>query len=132
LADDDQPPVIHLTGSDENLADLVVLCPQGAEPRFKNQKTGEMFPISDPRLRAIAKKACQSSLGLAEGSSNVNIVNTTGGPIWVGFFPKRVLRLIGVRVAQPSLPRQSKFRTEPAKLPWCSTLMPIPVRGSVP
>jgi hypothetical protein len=35
LADD-----IRLTGSDENLADLVVLCPQGAEPRFKNQKTG--------------------------------------------------------------------------------------------
>src|SRR5437588_11981619 len=55
LADD-----IRLTGSDENLADLVVLCPQGAEPRFKNQKTGETFPISDPRLRAIAKKACQS------------------------------------------------------------------------
>jgi len=89
LADDDRhPPVIHLTGSDKSLADLVVLCPQGAEPRFENQKTGETFPISDPRLRAIARKACQPSLGLAEGSSNVNIVNTTGGPIWVGFFPQ--------------------------------------------
>jgi hypothetical protein len=91
LADDVRhSPVIHLTGLDQSLdADLAVVCPRGAEPRFQNQR-GEVFPISDPRLRAIAEKACQSaSVGAAgQVSSNVNIVNTTGGPIWVGFFPQ--------------------------------------------
>jgi hypothetical protein len=84
------PSAIHLTGVGQSLdTDLVLICPQGGatEPRFQNQQTGKVSPITDPRLRAIAEKACQSAgTGLTEGGSNVNIVNTTGGPIWLGFF----------------------------------------------
>jgi hypothetical protein len=89
LADDDrQPPVIHLTGSDNSPADLIVLCPQDGEPRFQNGKTGKAFPISDPQLRAIAQKACQSFLGSESNMSVVEVTNnttTTSGPIYVGF-----------------------------------------------
>ena len=91
LAEDTQhPSVIHLTGTDQSLdADLAVICPQGGAtaPLFQNQKTGKVFPISDPRLRAIAEKACRPALEAAE-ASNVNIVNNSGKVIYVGFTPQ--------------------------------------------
>src|SRR5271163_521453 len=79
-------PVIHLTGQSQSLdSDLVLLCPAGAEPQFQNRKTGERFRISDPRLRAVAEKACsQGPLG-AEETSTVNIVNQQSTPIYVSF-----------------------------------------------
>ncbi len=91
-ADARQPDIINLTGSNQSLdADLVLICPQGGagEPRFQHQKTGKFVAISDPRLKAVAAKACQSSVGSAAPvSSNVNIVNNTGGIIYVGFSPQ--------------------------------------------
>jgi hypothetical protein len=81
---------IHLTGTDQSLdVDLVLLCPQGGAtvPQFQNQKTGKVFPISDPRLRAIAEKACRPALGAAE-AGNVNIANNSGKVIYVGFTPQ--------------------------------------------
>jgi hypothetical protein len=59
--DAQHPSVMHLSGVGQTLdADLLVICPQGsaAEPQFQNQETGKIFAISDPRLRAIAEKAC--------------------------------------------------------------------------
>jgi hypothetical protein len=89
--DTQHPSVIHLSGVGQSLdTDLVVICPQGsaAEPQFQNQETGKIFAISDPRLRAIAEKACHpGSLGAAE-AGNVNIVNNTGNAIYVGFTPQ--------------------------------------------
>jgi hypothetical protein len=89
--DDQHPAVTHLSGVGQSLdADLVVVCPQSSatEPQFRNQKTGKVFPISDPRLRAIAAKACETGLPAAAGSGNVNIVNNTGNTIYVGFTPQ--------------------------------------------
>src|SRR5271169_3849651 len=89
--DAQHPSVIHLGGVAQNLdTDLVVVCPQSsaAEPQFQNQQTGKIFAISDPRLRAIAEKACRpGSVGAAE-AGNVNIVNNTGNAIYVGFTPQ--------------------------------------------
>jgi hypothetical protein len=91
LAEDVQnPSVMHLTAANQSIdTDLVVVCPQGAttEPQFQNQQTGQIFPISDPRLRAIAEKACQSGVRAA-ATSSVNIVNNTGKTIYVGFTPQ--------------------------------------------
>src|SRR5262249_19584491 len=85
------PPVIDLTGVGQSLdADLVLLCPEGGttQPQFQNQKTGRVFPISDPRLRAIAAQACRPTLPGAGESGDVNIVNNTGRTIYVGFTPQ--------------------------------------------
>jgi hypothetical protein len=66
LAEDAQhPSVIHLSGAGQSLdTNLVVVCPEGSttEPKFRDQKTGKIFPISDPRLRAIAVQACRPTL----------------------------------------------------------------------
>ncbi|MGC2202657.1 MAG: hypothetical protein WA633_21285 [Stellaceae bacterium] len=86
-----RPPVTQLTEMDQSLdADLVLLCRQGGatEPGFKNQRTSQVFPISDARLRAIAEKACQPGLQAAAETGNVNIVNNTGQTIYVGFTPQ--------------------------------------------
>jgi hypothetical protein len=86
----DEGQIIHLTGSNETLEpDLGLLCPQGgsAEPEFENETTGQISAIYDPKLRAIAEKACQPSLG-ASGSGNVDIVNSSGKVILVGFAPQ--------------------------------------------
>lgn len=66
---------------------LVLLCPHGGsgKPQFQNQKTGKVFPISDPRLRAVAEKACSQGLGAAPPQGTVNIANETGATIYVGF-----------------------------------------------
>ena len=78
--------VIHLTGQSQSLdSDLVLLCPAGAEPQFQNQETGKVFPISDPRLRAVAEKACSQGLLGAEETSTVNIVNQQSTQIYVSF-----------------------------------------------
>ncbi len=85
-----QPSVIHLSGAGQSLdGDLVLVCPQGGstEPQFQNQETGRISPILNPRLRAIAEKACQPGL-LAAEAGNVNIVNDTGKTIYVGFAPQ--------------------------------------------
>jgi hypothetical protein len=91
FAEDAQhPSVIHLSGLGQSLdSDLVLICPQGGatEPQFQNRQTGKVFAISDPRLRAIAEKACQPNLQAAE-AGNVNIVNNTGNAIYVGFTPQ--------------------------------------------
>ncbi len=91
LAEDSHhPAVIHLTGAEKGLdANLALVCPEDSstEPQFQNQKTGKTFAISDPRLRAIARKACEPELQSAP-TSDVNIVNDTGGTIYVGFAPQ--------------------------------------------
>ncbi len=80
--------IIHLTGS--NLrpdAHLVLLCHDGGagRPVFENDRTGAIFPISDPRQRAIAEKACgQDQLGATEAGT-VKIVNDRPEPIFVGY-----------------------------------------------
>ena len=89
--DAQHPSVIYLSGVAQSFdTDLIVICPQGseAEPQFQNQQTGKIFAISDPRLRAIAEKACRpGSLGAPE-AGNVNLVNNTGNAIYVGFTPQ--------------------------------------------
>jgi hypothetical protein len=80
--------IMHLTGSNQGFdADLTLLCPQdgSAEPQFQNQRTGQIVPITDPRLRAIAEKACgQDVLGAVETGA-VKIVNDRAEPIFVGY-----------------------------------------------
>jgi hypothetical protein len=89
LAED---PIIHLTGTNQSFdTDLVLSCPQdgSTEPRFQNQRTGQIVPITDPRLKAIAEKACSPTATLAAAESgNVSIVNDTGKKIFVGFSPQ--------------------------------------------
>jgi len=102
-ADSGHSRVVHLTGTNQSIdGDLVLACPQSgsAEPQFENQKTGKMFPISDPRLRAVATKACTQGLGGSLGAEqgSVNIVNQTGAAIWVGFSGSLSR---GVRAAKP-------------------------------
>jgi hypothetical protein len=83
-----QPSVIHLTGPDQSLdADLVLLCPQGSitEPRLQNPKTGKVFPISDPRLRAVAVKACSPGAPTAAEGVSVSVTNSGTNPIYVAF-----------------------------------------------
>ncbi|HEY3911322.1 MAG TPA: hypothetical protein VGM07_15735 [Stellaceae bacterium] len=89
-ADGATPQIIHLTGSSETIEpDLKLLCPQGGatQPRFENVTTGKIFAIYDPKLEAVAEKACGSSLAAPE-SSNVQILNTTGKLLLVGFAPQ--------------------------------------------
>ncbi len=80
--------IIHLTGSNMSPdAHLILLCREGrsASPVFENERTGAIFPIVDPRQRAIAKKACgQDQLGAAEAGA-VKIVNDRAEPIFVGY-----------------------------------------------
>jgi hypothetical protein len=83
--------IIHLTGSNmSGDVSLVLLCPEdgSARPEFENRRTGATFPITDPRLRAIAEKACQPALFGSQGRGDVNIVNQTGKTIYVGFTPQ--------------------------------------------
>jgi hypothetical protein len=81
-------PILHLTGSNQSLdADLTLSCPHDGsiEPQFRNQRTGQVIPITDPRLRAVAQKACgQDLLGAAE-TGTVKLVNDRAGPIFVGY-----------------------------------------------
>ena len=81
------PRIVHLSGVGPDLdSDLALICPEGrsSAPQFQNQRTGRMFPIEDPRLRAIAEKACEPDLQAAP-SSAVSIVNDTGATIYLGF-----------------------------------------------
>jgi hypothetical protein len=85
-----EPALTELTGSRQSIdPDLVLVCPKGraTEPELQDPKTGKIFAINNPRLRAVAKKACQPGL-TATQSSNVNIVNNTGKKIYVGFSPQ--------------------------------------------
>ena len=81
-------PILHLTGSNQSLdEDLKLACPHdgSAEPRFQNERTGEITRISDPRLRAVAKAECaQDLLGAAE-TGPVKLVNDRAAPIFVGY-----------------------------------------------
>jgi hypothetical protein len=89
--DAEHPSVIHLSGMGQSLdPDLVLICPQGGvtQPQFESKKSGKIFPISDPRLKAIAVQACQSGSLAATESSSVNIVNNSGNSIYVGFTPQ--------------------------------------------
>jgi hypothetical protein len=84
------PRIIHLSGAGPSLdSDLALVCPEGGSSaaQFQNQRTGEFFPIADPRLRAIAEKACAPELAAAP-ASDVSIVNDTGKTIYVGFAPQ--------------------------------------------
>ena len=80
--------IIHLTGSNMNPdAHLVLLCGQdrSGRPVFENERTGAIFPISEPRQRAIAEKACgRDQLGATEAGT-VKIVNDRAQPIFVGY-----------------------------------------------
>jgi hypothetical protein len=85
-----QSRIIHLSGAGPNLDDdLAVVCPDRSPstPQFQNRRTGRVFPITDPRLRAIAQKACEPDLDAAP-TSDVSIVNDTGATIYVGFAPQ--------------------------------------------
>ena len=81
-------PILHLTGSNQSLdEDLKLACPHdgSAEPRFQNERTGQITRISDPRLRAVAKAECaQDLLGAAE-TGPVKLVNDRAAPIFVGY-----------------------------------------------
>jgi hypothetical protein len=89
LADDLRRfPILHLTGSNLSPdADLVLLCDDDgpARPRFQNQRTGAVFPITDPHLRAIAEKTCSQGLLGTQETSTVKIVNNRAEPIFVGY-----------------------------------------------
>lgn len=89
LAEGPQPgSILHLTGSNQSFAaDLALLCPGGnsAAPQFQNRQTGQITPIADPRLRAIAEKACSQDLPGAGASSTVTIQNNRSTPVFVGF-----------------------------------------------
>ncbi len=84
------PRIIHLSGiGPSSEADLALVCPVSAStaPQFQNQWTGQVFPIAEPRLRAIARRACAPDLQSAP-PSDVSIVNDTGKTIYVGFAPQ--------------------------------------------
>lgn len=78
--------ITHLTGSNQG-ADLTLVCPQAgsAEPQFQNRRTGQSMPITDPRLRAIARKACGLDLLGATENGTVYIANERAAPIFVGY-----------------------------------------------
>lgn len=80
--------IIHLIGSDMSPdAHLVLLCRDGGSrrPVFENRRTGAIFPIENPRQRAIAKKVCErEQLGAVE-SGVVKLVNDRSEPIFVGY-----------------------------------------------
>src|SRR5450631_3247066 len=52
---------------------LTLICPSGGlgEPQFGDPKTGKIFLIADPQLKAAAVKACNPLL-LGGASSSVN------------------------------------------------------------
>ena len=79
---------IHLTGSNMSPdAHLVLLCREGrsGRPVFENERTGAIFPIVNPRQRAIAIEVCgRDQFGAAEGGT-VKLVNDRPGPIFVGY-----------------------------------------------
>jgi hypothetical protein len=81
-----EDPIVHLTDSDQG-ADLALVCSQigSAEPQFQNRRTGQIMPITDPRLRAVARKACGLDLLGATETGAVNIVNDRAEPIFVGY-----------------------------------------------
>ncbi len=80
--------IIHLIGSNMSPdAHLVLLCrDEGSRrPVFENERTGAIFPIVNPRQRAIAKKVCgRDQLGAAE-TGTVKLVNDRVEPIFVGY-----------------------------------------------
>ena len=77
--------IIHLTGA---APDLVLVCPGGAivDPELQNRQTGEIMPIANPRLRAVAAKACGNDLAAARPEAQpVRIFNDRTQAIYVGY-----------------------------------------------
>jgi len=68
-------------------ADLTLLCGEGdSDPRFQNRRTGKMYPILDPQLKAVAEKACHPGLlGGGATAYPVNIVNARSTPLYVSY-----------------------------------------------
>lgn len=65
--------------------ELTLICDQAgvAPPRFRNNRTGSLSPILDPRLRAIAARVCNPLLD--DAPAGVTITNSRGTPIFVSF-----------------------------------------------
>jgi hypothetical protein len=68
---------------------IVVVCPASAQesPAFKDTRTGHVFPIVDPLLRAVAAKACEPDAGETgtPPANNVSVTNNRSTPIYVSF-----------------------------------------------
>ena len=66
---------------------LSVICPTSANatPMFKGDNTGQSYRITDPKLSALAAKACGPSAQLGATPGNVNIVNQQPMSIFVSF-----------------------------------------------
>lgn len=77
--------IVHLVGTDP---DLTLVCPGGAlvDPELQNRRTGEIVPIANPRLRAVAAKACSSGLAAAPPETQpVRIFNDRAAPVYVAY-----------------------------------------------
>ncbi|MEO8751210.1 MAG: hypothetical protein ABI624_00875 [Casimicrobiaceae bacterium] len=66
---------------------LSVTCPtsSNAIPMFRGENSGQSYLISDPKLQALAAKACGPSANLGTTAGNVNIVNQQPFAIYVSF-----------------------------------------------
>ena len=68
---------------------VVVVCPtkEESQPRFKDTKSGHIFPIVDPLLRAVAAKACEPESGdnSTPPVNNVSVTNSQSTAIYVSF-----------------------------------------------
>jgi hypothetical protein len=78
-------PLFRNNGGDN----IVVACPTTQQPRpmFKDTRTGNVFPIVDPLLRAVAAKACETDSGetATPPVNNVSVTNNRSTPIYVSF-----------------------------------------------
>lgn len=63
---------------------LVCTGTAASEPQLKDRNSGSLYPITDPQLKAVAAGVCNSPL-FGGSSTTVNIVNSRGTPIFVGF-----------------------------------------------
>lgn len=76
-------------GSGGRGPDIVVVCPatEQSAPMFKDTKSGHVFPIIDPLLRAVAAKACESESGdsAVPPTNNVSVTNNRSTAIYVSF-----------------------------------------------
>jgi hypothetical protein len=79
-------PSAHLSSRNDN---VVVVCPTSAgdRPMFKDTRSGHVFPIVDPLLRAVAAKACEPDGGATATppANNVSVTNNRSTAIYVSF-----------------------------------------------
>jgi len=70
-------------------ADVAVVCPSGGgeKPMFKDVKSGRIYPIGDPHLRAVATKACETELLHTPVATTVpvSVTNMRSTTVYVSF-----------------------------------------------